>query len=164
MKWLLIGFLIIQLGVDLAHSVTLFPFMHYGMFSESFKQPDSLAVYRISINDKPLLAKDFRIGTWDMVQGPLQAFEQQQVTHDFSFDKQMMESGLAHIGAAGIFHWASPRLDNDRSVPTHFPSWYRQYLSRLLGSPVQHLRVDKVWYRYTGGELQSYRSETWINS
>ena len=88
MKWLLIGFIVLQVGVDLAHSVTAFPFVHYGMFSESFARPDSLAVFEITVDGKLLEARDFRVYRWDMVQVPLAGFEQQEFTHDFAFDKK----------------------------------------------------------------------------
>src|ERR1700710_282373 len=39
--WVMIVFFVVQIGLDLAHSVTVFPFVHYGMFSESFHHPDS---------------------------------------------------------------------------------------------------------------------------
>src|SRR5579859_7751279 len=45
----LIGFFILQIGIDLAHSVTVFPFVHYGMFSESFSVHDSITLFGVSV-------------------------------------------------------------------------------------------------------------------
>ena len=164
MKWLLIGFIVLQVGVDLAHSVTAFPFVHYGMFSESFARPDSLAVFEITVDGKLLEARDFRVYRWDMMQVPLAGFEQQQLTHDFAFDKDKLEAGFSFVGAAGLFQAVSPRLDNTGSVTAQFPGWYKAYLSGLLGRPIRTLRVDKVWYRYGNGQLQLLRKEPRINS
>jgi hypothetical protein len=47
MPRLLIGFFVIQLLIDLSQSLTLFPFIHYAMYSEPVKRPDSLAVFEI---------------------------------------------------------------------------------------------------------------------
>jgi len=164
MKWLFIGFIFIQVGVDLAHSVTAFPFVHYGMFSESFARPDSLAVYEVTVDGKLLLARDFRVYRWDMIQGPLAASEEQLISRDFEFDKAAMRSGLSRIGVSGVFRLVSPGLDNAGSVGDRFAGWYKQYLSGLLGYPVRSLRVDKAWYRYAGGKLLLLRKETRINS
>ena len=164
MKWLFIGFIIIQLGVDLAHSVTAFPFVHYGMFSESFARPDSLAVYEVTVDGKQLLARDFRVYRWDMIQGPLAASEAQHSSGDFAFDKEAIRGGLSRIGASGVFQLVSPGLDNAGSVGDHFAGWYKQYLSGVLGYSIHSIRVDKAWYRYAGGKLVLLRKETRINS
>jgi hypothetical protein len=164
MKWLFIGFIVIQVGVDLAHSVTAFPFVHYGMFSESFARPDSLAVYEVTVDGKLLLARDFRVYRWDMIQGPLAASEEQHISRDFEFDKEKMDAGLARVGGKQFFHSVSPLLNNSPSVEEEFADWYKQYLSGLLGHPVRSLRVEKAWYRYAGGRLVLLRKETRINS
>jgi len=163
MKWLLISFIIIQVGVDLAHSVTAFPFVHYGMFSEVFSRPDTLAVYAVTINGKLLQAGDFRVYRWDMIQSPLEASEKQGVSRDFAFDREKMAEGLRKAGMGGVFTAIAPRIGNDTLVAAGFPAWYRQYLSGLLGYPIHNLRVDKVWYRWISGQMQPYRTEIRIN-
>jgi hypothetical protein len=165
MKWLLIGFIILQIGLDLIHSVTAFPFVHYGMFSESFERPDSLLVYEVTVDDKLLKANDFRIYRWDMVQVPLAGFEQEQMGHDADADKPKEGDSPALVEARLIYKSILPsQLENETSLSIHFPQWYKQYLSRLLGHPVHRLRVDKAWYRYTGGRLQLLQKKNWINS
>jgi hypothetical protein len=164
MKWLLIGFIIVQLAVDLAHSVTAFPFVHYAMFSGSFARPDSLSAFEVTVDDKRLEASDFRVYRWDMVQVPLAGFERQQLTHDFAFDKEKARDYLFGGRSGFVSKTVLPQLDNDDSVTAHFPQWYKQYLSGLLGRPIHNLRVDKTWYRYAGGRLQLLRRKNWINS
>ncbi|MBS1606869.1 MAG: hypothetical protein JST42_29710 [Bacteroidetes bacterium] len=163
MKWLLIGFIIIQVGVDLAHSVTAFPFVHYGMFSEKFGPPDSLAVYAVTVNDKLLQARDFSVYRWDMIQSPLEASEKQRVSRDFEFDREKMAAGFSRAGMTDVFTLVAPHLVNDKLVAEAFVSWYRQYLSGLLGHPVHTLRVEKVWYRWNAGRMQPYTKEIRIN-
>jgi hypothetical protein len=165
MKWLLIGFIILQVGLDLVHSVTAFPFVHYGMFSESFDQPDSLWVYEVTVDGRRLDASNFRVYRWDMVQVPLAGFEQEQLGRDADSDKPKAGDSPAMIEARLIYRSILPRqLENDDSLSVHFPKWYKQYLSRLLGHPVRTLRVDKAWYRYDGGRLQLLQKKNWINS
>ncbi|WP_431216060.1 hypothetical protein ACQ86N_16310 [Puia sp. P3] len=88
MKWLLIGFIIIQVGIDLTHSVTVFPFVHYGMFSERFPRPDSLNVFEVSIDGRRLEPSEFRVYRWDMITGPLQAVDRLKSSDDFAFDRE----------------------------------------------------------------------------
>jgi hypothetical protein len=47
---LVAAFFLIQIAIDLGHSVTAFPFVHYAMFSESFSQPDSLLRYEVIVD------------------------------------------------------------------------------------------------------------------
>ncbi|HEY4286419.1 MAG TPA: hypothetical protein VGN00_04915 [Puia sp.] len=165
MKWLLIGFIILQVGIDLAHSITAFPFVHYGMFSESFGKPDSLLVYAVIIDGKRLEASDFRVYRWDMVQAPLAGFEEEQRGHDPNSDQPHPGDNPVLVEAKLIYHSILPRqLENDDSLSVHFPQWYKQYLSRLLGRPVHSLQVEKAWYRYDGDRLQLLQKKTWINS
>ena len=163
MKWLLISFIIIQVGVDLAHSVTAFPFVHYGMFSEVFGHPDPLTVYAVTVNGKLLQARDFRVYRWDMIQSPLEASEKQGVSRDFAFDREKMAEGLRWAGMGDIFGAAVPRITNDTTAAAAFPAWYTHYLSGLLGYSIHDLRVEKVWYRWEAGQMQAYRTEIRIN-
>ena len=163
MKWLLIGFIIIQIGINLAHSVTVFPFVHYGMFSESFRQPDSLTVYQVTVNGKLLQARDFRVYRWDMIQSPLAASEAREASRDFAFDREKMGEGLQKIGLGGFFRTVEPQMRNDSADLAGFQTWYQRYLSGLLGYPVNSLRVEKVWYRWRAGQMQSCRTEIRIN-
>lgn len=159
----LIAFFAIQVLVDLCHSVTALPFVHYGMFSERFPVPDSLVVFEITADGRRLDPRDFRIYSWDMVRQPLTAFDRQTGTHDFAFDKDKLRSGLHWAGLGGFWTALSPRLDNPPGLAARFPDWYKGYLGRILGHPVQSLRVDKAWYRYSGGQLILLKTEPWIN-
>jgi hypothetical protein len=166
MKWLLIGFIILQVGLDLIHSVTAFPFVHYGMFSESFERPDSLLVYEVTVDSRRLAATDFRIYRWDMVQVPLEGFETELSRMDSDPGRPRPGDSPARLKSKLIYRTiGSPDgLENDDSLATRFPQWYKQYLSRLLGRPIHTLRVDKAWYRYTSGRLQLLQKKNWINS
>lgn len=159
MKYWLIGFFILQIGFDLAHSVTAFPVVHYGMFSESFKRPDTLTVFRISVDGVALRSTDFRVYTWDMVQEPLEAAERRALSGDFAFDKERMEAGFRVTGLTGLYNGLKSNLDNTGG----FASWYKGYLGRLLGRPVGVVTVDRLRYRWSGGRMELIQTQNWIN-
>jgi hypothetical protein len=154
MKWLFIGFIIIQITVDLAHSVTVFPFVHYGMFSESFARPDSLLVYEVTVDGRRLEAADYRVYRWDMIQSPLTAFDKMVTSNDFSFDREQLRTHLSGAGAGALYRLMAPGLENDSLTASLFPTWYKAHLTRLLGHPIGLLKVDKAWYRYENGHWQ----------
>lgn len=163
MNRLIIGFFLVQVVFDLAHSVTAFPFVHYGMFSESFAQPDSLEVFEIAVDGRRLQAGDFPIYRWDMVQNPLLAFDRQVSTRDFAFDKEKMQAGMRASGLGSLYPLLKPDLDNAADVASHFPAWYIAYLSKLIGRPIRALQVDKAWYRYAGGHFLLLKKENRIS-
>jgi hypothetical protein len=153
MNRLLIGFFLLQVIVDLAHSVTAFPFVHYGMFSESFTRPDTLTVYEITADGHLLQTADFSIYQWDLVQNALISHEKQVKTGDFAFDKEKISAGMRKVGMGGLYRLAAPNLDNAAGTADRFPDWYRTWLSGLTGHPIHTLRVDKASYRYSAGHL-----------
>jgi hypothetical protein len=151
MKPWIIGFFILQIAFDLAHSVTAFPIVHYGMFSQSFARPDTLTVFKVSVDGVALRAEDFRVYPWDMVQGPLEAAEKRALTNDFAADK-------ARLGV--IYKALKPNLDNTAD----FVPWYKGYLGRLLGHPVGSLKVLRLRYHWSGGRMVLIQTENWINA
>lgn len=159
MKLCLIGFFILQIGIDLAHSVTAFPFVHYGMFSESFARPDSLAVLEVSVDGKRLRETDFSIYRWDMVQTPLEALEKRISTRDYAFDKEKLQAGMRDLGLSSLYNKLIPNLNNSGS----FIPWYKNYLGSLIGHNIRTLRVDRAWYRWTRGRMVLIRTQNWIN-
>lgn len=159
MRVLFIGFIVLQIGLDVAHSVTLFPFVHYGMFSQIETHPDSVRTYEVTVDGRLLRSTDMAVYRWDMVQTPLEAFERQTATRDFALDKQKLQQGMHRAGAAALYRALKTNLDNTGD----FPSWYKSYLGGLLGHPVGSLCVQKAWYRYSGGRLVPIKKEPWIN-
>ncbi|HEY4337020.1 MAG TPA: hypothetical protein VGM89_14015 [Puia sp.] len=150
MKNWVIGFFILQIGFDLAHSVTAFPIVHYGMFSQSFARPDTLTVFRVSVDGVALRTEDFGVSTWDRVQEPLEAAEKRVTTNDFAVDKQRLGVIYARLKV---------NLDNTSA----FVPWYKGVLGRLLGRPVGVLKVDRARYRWSGGRMVLLQTENWIN-
>ena len=151
---LLAAFFLIQIAIDLGRSVTAFPFVHYGMFSESFPKADSLLVYELTLDGRRTEPQDYRIYRWDMIQQPLAAFDRLTATHDFAEDRRRIKLALS-----GFY---SLNLGNSPDVATRFPDWYRDYLSRLLGHPIHSLEIDRAWYRYTGNQFILQRKTPWI--
>jgi hypothetical protein len=159
-KWLIIAmaaFFAIQITFDLCHSVTAYPFEHYGMFSESFSAPDSLSTYEIIADGKRLDASNFGIYRWDMIQQPLAAFDQQWRTGDFASDRSRIRDAFP-----GPYSLLSFNLEN---LPTmaNFPEWYSRYLSRLLHQPLSSLRVNRCQYRFLQNHPILIQKTDWIN-
>src|SRR5260370_36487970 len=159
MKYWIIGFFILQMAIDLAHSVTVFPFVHYAMFSASFAPQDSVQVYNVIVDGQPLHPSRFSIYQWDMVQTPLEAAEKRAATNDFAFDKEKLQSGLRALGLGSLYNQLKPNLDNTGS----FASWYKGYLSRLLRRPIGALRVDNTCSRWNAGRLVLLQPQNPIN-
>lgn len=159
MRALFIVFIALQVGIDLVHSVTFFPFTHYGMFSAVDPHPDSVQLFDITADGEHLQPSGFAIYRWDMVQTPLEAFEKQTLTHDYAFDKDRLQQGLQWIGAGAVCTALKINLDNTGD----FTAWYKSYLGGLLGHPISKLRVDKAWYRWQDGRLLPVKKEPWIN-
>jgi hypothetical protein len=149
MKGLFIGFICLQIGIDLAHSVSFFPFVHYGMFSQILRRQDSVEAFEVTADGKRLKPADFLIYQWDMVMTPLQTVEQQQQTGDFAFDKQKLREGLQWVGLGSLYTAVEPNLNNTGQ----FPAWYKWYIGGLVGHPIQHLDVEKTWCQWTGSRL-----------
>ncbi|MBS1660698.1 MAG: hypothetical protein JST68_06565 [Bacteroidetes bacterium] len=151
---IMIVFFTLQIGVDLVHSVTAYPFVHYGMFSESMARPDSLKVFEVTVDGRRLRAEDFRVYRWDMVQTPLSAFEEYRRSGDFAWDRTKVREGFDKAALGGLFARFGSHLTNAADVEIRFPAWYKSYLTRLLGHSIEKLQVDESWYRYRDGRLQ----------
>jgi len=160
--YFLIAFFFIQVLIDLAHSVTIFPFIHYGMYSESFKRADSLEIFEIRVNGQLLRAEDFSIAEWDRIHGPLSAMEKQEATDDFSFDKEKIRRGLGKIGLEGWWGATNFRVSNDPQLSFAFASWYKHYLAVVVKHPIQTLEIEKAWYRPANGKFDLLSKSRWI--
>ncbi|HVS97804.1 MAG TPA: hypothetical protein VHE54_15020 [Puia sp.] len=158
-RLLFTAFIVLQIGIDLAHSVTFFPFVHYGMFSRIEPRPDTVRLYEVTVDGMRLQPAGMAVYRWDMVQTPLEAFDRQTATNDFAFDKQQLRWGLQRAGAGKVYSLLKTNLDNTGD----FPSWYKTYLSGLLHRPVRQLTVGKAWYRSADGRLVLLKKEPWIN-
>jgi hypothetical protein len=155
---LVAAFFAIQIAFDLAHSVTAFPFVHYGMFSESFSEPDSLPGYEITVDGHHLDPINFRIYQWDMVQQPLAAFDRMTVTDDFASDKSRFQTTFP-----ALYAHVSDNLDNLSYPKARFPDWYANYLSTLLGHSIRSVEVNRTWYRHTPSGFILLSKTPWIN-
>jgi hypothetical protein len=155
---LMAAFFLIQVTIDLAHSVTAYPFEHYGMFSESFPAPDSLSTFEIIADGRRLEAADFGIYRWDMIQQPLAAFDRQSRTADFAPDRSRIRTSFP-----GIYSRLSLNLENLPTVAAAFPDWYLGYLSRLLRRPIHSLRVNRCRYLFKQNQPILFQKIAWIN-
>lgn len=160
--WAVIVFFVVQIGVDLAHSVTIFPFVHYGMFSESFHSPDSIGVFEISVDGRRLDPASYRIYRWDMIQNPLLQFEKWSNTADFAFDRTKLQEYMEKAGTGSLYRLIQPQLVNATDLRERFPAWYKSHLAELLGHPILRVSVDKSWYRYSNGRPELMRKQNFF--
>lgn len=163
--WKVVFFLFaIQLIIDCAGSVTAFPFLHYGMFSESLKSNEkNIQAFEIITNGEKIAAADFGILTWDIIQSPLISFQQQTNTNDFSFDKKAMQQCLKMIGLEKALFAVKNNLDNKPQAGKLFPVWYKSHLSGLLGYKIETLEINVLHYQYTNSRYTLLNKEKWIN-
>jgi predicted metalloprotease with PDZ domain len=155
---LIATFFAIQVILDLAHSVTAYPFEHYGMFTESFSAPDSLTTYEIVADGRRLDAANFGIYRWDMLQQPLAAFDRQSSTSDFAFDRSRIKAVFP-----GMYSRFSANLENNATVAASFPDWYLHYLGRLLHQSIHSFRVNRCRYQVLQNQLILIQRMPWIN-
>jgi hypothetical protein len=154
---LVVTFFTIQVIFDLAHSVTAYPFEHYGMFSESLSAPDSLSTYEIIADGRRLDAAGFGVYRWDMLQQPLAAFDRQSRTADFAYDRSRIRAAFPVL-----YSRLSPNLENAPTVAANFPDWYLSYLSRLLHQPIHSLQVNRCRYRFLQNQPVLIQKVSWL--
>lgn len=160
------GFLIIlflfQVAINICHSVTVFPFLHYAMYSESFNKPSNIRVYEIIVNQKQLTSSNYRIHQWDMIHQPLNAFDKQVNTQDFSLDKKAIEEGMNYMHLTLLYKAVQVNLNNDLNLIQQFPYWYKQYLQKIIKQPILSLSVNICDYDYTADRYTLRQRKTWI--
>lgn len=132
------------------------------MYSESFRQPDSIKVFEIIVNQQILLADKYRIYEWNMINQPLIAFEKQIATKDFSFDKGKMENAMDLIHLSSLYKAARPNLNNTMNLYTQFPYWYKQYLQKITKQSISGLSVNICYYTYYKARYSLISRKEWI--
>lgn len=150
-----------QILVDCLNTVTVFPFLHYGMFSGKFEKKD-IETFEIIVNNKPLTAQKFGILEWDLINSPLITFKKQLTTSDFTLDKTVIKRNMASLGMEAFFKAIEPNLNNDPEFIKKFPSWYSRYLEKFVDSAVDKLEVNIVYHSYNHGEYMLLKKIKWI--
>lgn len=158
---IIILLLSIQIIVDCLHSVTAFPFLHYGMFSESYTSK-YVQLFEVTVNGEILSANDFGILTWDLVQSPLVSFKKQMITNDFSFDKEIINKVFKTVYLEKVFLIVKDNLNNQEQLPNKFPLWYKTYLSKLLDCEIKTLEVTILNYNYQNNKYTLLKKTSWI--
>ena len=148
---LVVAFLISQVIIDCLNTVTFFPFLHYGMFSQVYKSKEFKA-YEIKTDGKILSGGNFGTLTWDGMHYPLSSFEKQISTRDFNFDKKAIEVATRKTGMNNLFLTISSNLNNSQHLSRDFPLWYKGYLAKLIHRKINKLEVTIVSYRYDNGK------------
>ncbi|MDP9229673.1 MAG: hypothetical protein M3O67_03250 [Bacteroidota bacterium] len=150
-----------QVITDGLQSVTVFPFLHYGMFSESFNRKE-IEVFEITVNGRVLTANNYGILIWDLIHSPLSSFKKQISTNDFDEDKKALETKMKMVGLQKAFAVIAPNLSNSPRLRDTFPSWYKNYLTKLLHNKVLTLQVNILSYTYKNGNYILLNKAKWI--
>jgi hypothetical protein len=159
---LILLFMACQIIIDSLHSVTIFPFFHYAMYSEVFTTQE-IDNFEIIVNGKPIRATEYNITTWDLINIPLSSVQKQSDTHDFAFDKHAMEIGMKAIGLQSAFTKLASNLNNSSQLPDTFKLWYKAYLQKMLHYSIKTLQINKMHYSYRNANYRLLKKEEWIN-
>jgi hypothetical protein len=143
-------FLGAQLIIDLMGSVTAFPFLHYGMYSEVFDSKRLPGSYHITVNGEVLNANAYSISEWEMITTPISLRLQYLQSKDFKDDKLLLSHISSKIGLEAISHLE--HLDNPQQSDVVFKSYYQNHLSKIISEPIQTLSIEFVQYQYKNAQ------------
>ncbi len=150
----LIGFIMIQILTNLNSSLTAFPFLHYGMFSEKINYQAYYETYQIEVDGQWLKGSDFSIQDWEMIQTPLIIQKQIQQTKDFEKDKMYIAFFLSKLGLSAIYHKIQLHLDNTKLSPLSYNKYYKNYLEKILDKPIKKLKVQLCYFAFRDQNYQ----------
>lgn len=159
----IIIFFICQVIIDCLQSVTAFPFLHYGMFSEVYKSKET-EIFEIRVNGKLLSSEEFNILTWDLIHSPLHALKKQIATEDFAFEKGVIKNGMNKFQLQNTLSFAVSNLDNNQSLNKEFPYWYKNHLRKLLDYEIKTVEITILHYNYKNGNYILLKKAKWIEA
>ena len=140
-----------QIACDLAGSVTFFPILHFGMYSEVAVRPESYKTFELVVDGQKLRPLDFRIHLWETICKPLYIYNKIEDTNDFEKDKGYIKKGLSVIGFHQLYAKIESNLSNVGEDKKSFTLRYKKHLSQILDKPVFHLDVFQNEYHYRNG-------------
>jgi hypothetical protein len=146
--FLILGFFIIQIFTNLNGSLTAFPFLHYGMFSEKINYQAYYETIQIEVNGQLLKGSDFSIQNWEMIQNPLLIHKQIQQNNDFEKDKMYIHFFLNKLGLSSIDYKIKKHLDNVKPDPAAYGLYYKKYLEKILDRPISRLNVNLCYFAF----------------
>jgi len=140
-----------QIACDLAASVTFFPILHFGMYSEVAVRPESYKTFEIVVDGQKLRSIDFRIHLWEVICKPLYMYDKIMYTNDFEKDKGYIKKGLSLFGFHQLYAIIEPNLGNAVENEKTFTIRYKKHLSQVLDKPLSRLDIFQNEYQYRNG-------------
>ncbi len=161
--WLILGCFAIQIFTNLNSSLTAFPFLHYGMFSEKINYQAYYETFQIEVDGQLLKGSDFSIQDWEMLQSPLLIHHQIQQNNDFEKDKMYIHFFLAKLGLSAIDDLMKPHLNNTKLSPTEYNRYYKNYIEKVLGKSITQLEVKLCYFAYRDNAYQLLSKKTIVH-
>ncbi len=128
-------FCIAQLFINYKRGVVVSPFFHYGMYSAKKDMPDTITVFEVQINGKPLEPFHFSAQEWDKLMLPLYQYAavQQHNSNKWNTDIERLLSKInIHPNAANFL-----LMDNAEK----FKTWYQSYTETIIGYQINSLTI-----------------------
>ncbi len=138
----------VQVVCDLAGSVTFFPIVHYGMYSQIEPRQKSYVTYELEINGQKLDALDYRIHLWEALFNPLRIREKNRHCNDFEEDKNLMKKGFNSLNFNHLYPFLEPAITNKIEKNSTFSHRYKIYLAHILKEPIFSMKVYESEYGY----------------
>jgi hypothetical protein len=134
-------FFLIQIIVNLNSSLTAFPFLHFGMFSEKITLKPSYQTYQIEVDNQVLNGMDYGIHEWEIMQTPIIIKENIEASNDFEKDKLFISFFLEKLGLSFFNQAVSENLNNAIESDQIFNINYKKYLEKVLNKKIEHVKV-----------------------
>ncbi len=145
---LIILFFLIQFVVNLSSSVTCFPFLHYGMFSEKKEKQTIYSTYQIEVDGKILNGIDLSVQDWEILQTPLSVLDNYILSTDNEKDKLYIHYFLNKFGMKKFDEGIRLNLDNTYYSDDAFGVYYKGFLEKILSKSIQHFKVYSCQFNY----------------
>jgi hypothetical protein len=149
-------FCIAQLFINYKRGVVASPFFHYGMYAAKMNIPDTIEVFEVAVNGKPLEPFHFSAQEWDKLMLPLYQYNtvQQHNSHLWNTDIQRLLSKLGMKQTNADNFLSSINLDA-------FTKWYREYCSSIVGYKIDSITIFLVKAIAAKNNLQIVSKEVW---
>lgn len=148
---------------DIAGSVTIFPVVHYGMYSQPMVGSNQYQSYELVVNGKVLNGSDYRIHLWENILAPLYDVDRISNTIDFHDEKNTIERVFYFLGMEELGVTLRNRMDNVPYDAHMFGQHYKKYLSGVLGITISNLKVFRLVSNYADGGYFKVQKELLVH-
>jgi hypothetical protein len=138
---LIFVFFLLQIMVNLNGSLTAFPFLHFGMFSDKIALKPTYQTYQIEVDGEVINGMDYGIHEWEIMQTPLMIKENISVSNDFEKDKMFIHFFLEKLGLRFFNQAITENLNNQIVSEQTFQINYKKYLEKVLNKKIKYVKV-----------------------